>query len=166
MTAAPLSVTRQGVFAYVLALVAICADQASKQWILHGVRLTPGIPVPVLPVFRLSLVWNRGFSFGLLSETSLARWGLFLFSIAVAVVLAIWARRASRWLPALALGLIMGGAVGNAIDRVRLGAVVDFLDFTNLGFPWVFNVADSAITVGVALLLLDSLLTRPAPATS
>ncbi len=156
-------VTPLGLFAYALALVAIVADQASKTWVLHGVRLVEGAPVTVLPIFRLSLVWNRGFSFGLLSETSLARWGLFVFSVGVAIALAVWARRAVRWLPAVALGLIIGGAIGNAVDRVRLGAVVDFLDFTLMGFPWVFNVADSAITVGVVLLLLDSLLTRPRP---
>jgi signal peptidase II len=159
--AATAPVTKLGLFAYALALVAIVADQVSKAWVLHGVHLVEGAPVTVLPIFRLSLVWNRGFSFGLLSESSLARWGLFAFSVAVAIGLAIWARRIARWLPALALGLIMGGAVGNAIDRVRLGAVVDFLDFTRMGFPWVFNVADSAITVGVVLLLLDSVLTRP-----
>jgi signal peptidase II len=164
MTSAFPSLTRQGLFAYALAIAAIAADQLSKSWILHGIRLTEGLPIRVLPIFRLSLVWNRGFSFGLLSGASLARWGLFAFSIAVAIALAVWARRTVRWLPGVALGLIMGGAVGNAIDRVRLGAVVDFLDFTNLGFPWVFNVADSAITVGVVLLLLDSLLTRPAAA--
>ena len=81
----------------------------------------------------------------------------------MAVALAVWARRTVRALPALALGLIMGGAVGNALDRVRLGAVVDFIDVSGIGvFPWVFNVADSAITVGVALLLLDSLVAKPA----
>ena len=69
----------------------------------------------------------------------------------------------SKPLPAAAIGLIMGGAVGNVIDRIRLGVVSDFLDFTQLGFPWVFNVADSAITVGVVLLLLDNLLAPKRP---
>jgi signal peptidase II len=66
-----------------------------------------------------------------------------------------------RPLLATALGLVIGGAIGNLIDRVRFGAVADFLDFSRLYFPWVFNVADSAITIGVLLLILDSL--RPAP---
>ena len=72
------------------------------------------------------------------------------------VALALWPRRPDRLLPAIALGLVIGGALGNLVDRVRFGAVVDFLDFSGLWFPWVFNVADSGITVGVALLLIDS----------
>ena len=76
----------------------------------------------------------------------------------MAVVLAFWVRKAQRPLLGVGLGLVIGGAVGNAIDRIRFGAVVDFLDFQRLGFfPWVFNVADSAITVGVVFLLLDSM---------
>jgi signal peptidase II len=103
------------------------------------------------------MVWNRGVSFGLLTaEVDLARWGLAAFSLIVAIALIVWARRIERPLPALALGFVIGGALGNMIDRVRFGAVVDFLDFSGLWFPWVFNVADSAITVGVALLLIDS----------
>jgi signal peptidase II len=81
-----------------------------------------------------------------------------VFALGVALVLAVSARRQVRWLPAAGLGLIMGGAVGNAIDRVRFGAVVDFIDVSGLGFfPWIFNVADSAVTVGVVLLLVDNL---------
>ena len=80
------------------------------------------------------------------------------FALVVVAALAVWARRVDRPLLAAALGLVIGGAIGNnLIDRVRFGAVADFLDFTGLHFPWVFNVADSAITVGVVLLLLDSL---------
>jgi len=159
------SVTRLGLFAYALAVFTIAADQISKAWMLYGLHLIEYVPIQILPIFRLSLVWNKGFSFGLMSGNSMARWGLFVFSIGVAIALGLlWARRTTRWLSALALGLIMGGAVGNAIDRVRIGAVADFLDFTQLGFPWVFNVADSAITVGVILLLLDSLLTKPVKA--
>ena len=74
----------------------------------------------------------------------------------MAAALAVWVRRTDRLVLAVAVGLIMGGAVGNVIDRVRFGAVTDFLDFSRLWFPWVFNVADSAITIGVILLLWDS----------
>ena len=158
------TLSRLGLFAYGLAVIVVAADQASKAFILYGLHLDRLGLVQILPFFRFSLVWNRGFSFGLLAEVDLARWGLTLFSLGVAVALAVWAWRVARWLPAAALGLIIGGAIGNAVDRVRLGAVVDFLDFTQTGvFPWVFNVADSAITVGVILLLLDSLLTRAEP---
>ncbi len=154
-------VTRFGWFAYASAVLIVMADQLSKAWILYGLRLPERGAVTLLPILRLNLTWNPGFSFGLLANVDLARWGLFVFSIGVAIGLALWARRLQRPWPALALGLIMGGAVGNAVDRVRFGAVVDFIDVSGLGvFPWIFNVADSAITVGVILLLLDSLFTR------
>jgi signal peptidase II len=83
---------------------------------------------------------------------------LIAFEVAVVVFIAAWVRRANRPLPALAGGLIMGGALGNIVDRLRLGYVVDFVDIQRLYFPWVFNLADSAITVGVALLLAENLL--------
>ena len=154
--------TRYALLTYALAVIVLILDQLSKTWILYGLHLAEVGTVPLLPFFRLSLVWNRGFSFGLLSQVDLARWLLSIFSLGVAIALVLWARRTTRMLPALGLGFIIGGAVGNAADRLRMGAVVDFLDFTGTGvFPWVFNVADSAITVGVVLLLLDSLLARP-----
>ena len=159
---APRTLTRYALLTYALAVLVLILDQLSKAWILYGLHLADLGMVPILPFFRLSLVWNRGFSFGLLSQVDLARWGLSIFSVGVAIALALWARRTTRVLPALGLGLIIGGAVGNAADRVRMGAVVDFLDFTGTHvFPWVFNVADSGITVGVILLLLDSLLAKP-----
>jgi len=152
--------TSLGLRAYALALVVLVLDQLSKFWVLSVLRLEERGSIELLPVFSLSMVWNRGVSFGLLqAQQDLARWGLVAFSAAVAVALIVWARRVQRPLLAGALGLVIGGAVGNLIDRVRFGAVADFLDVSGLGFfPWVFNVADSAITVGVLLLILDSLL--------
>ena len=94
---------------------------------------------------------------GLVDDADLGRWLLVVFSVVVAIVLVFWARKADRNLLAAALGLVMGGAIGNAIDRARFGAVVDFIDVSRLYFPWVFNIADSGITIGVVLLLLDSL---------
>jgi signal peptidase II len=150
-------VTPYGWLAYGLAAAVIVLDQVSKYWVLHVVDLPARGQIPVTPFFSLSMVWNRGVSFGLLrAEADLARWGLAAFAVVVAVALCVWARKAERTLTGLALGLIIGGAVGNVIDRVRFGAVTDFLDFTGLGFPWVFNVADSGVTVGVALVLLES----------
>jgi len=147
--------------AYLIALVVIVLDQISKYWILNVFRLPAKGSVLVGGPFSLSMVWNRGVSFGLLrAEVDLARWALVGFSLIVAAFLAVWARKIERPLLALSVGLIMGGAVGNAIDRARFGAVADFLDFKALYFPWVFNVADSAITVGVILLLLDSVLSE------
>jgi signal peptidase II len=88
------------------------------------------------------------------------------FSLIVAIALAFWARRADKPYTGLALGLIIGGAVGNFIDRVRTGVVVDFVDVTALYFPWVFNLADGAITIGILLLLAEGLLQRPQGASS
>ena len=158
-------VARLGGLAYGLAAAVIVVDQLSKYWILEVFRLPEKMQVEVLPFFWLSMVWNRGVSFGLLqAEADLARWGLALFSTVVALGLAFWARRVTRPLLAVALGLIIGGAIGNLIDRVRFGAVADFLDFSGLWFPWVFNVADSGITVGVLLLIVDSFRPHPKPA--
>jgi signal peptidase II len=153
-------VSRSGALAYGLAAAVVAADQAMKAWILGGLRLTLGVPTPIWGPLRLTLVENRGVSFGLFSsDAPWTRWALVVFSLGVAAVLGLWVRRAEKPFTGLALGLIIGGAVGNAVDRIRDGVVVDFLDATALHFPWVFNVADSAISVGIALLLIESFLT-------
>jgi len=149
---------RTSLLAYGLAALTIVLDQFSKWWVLDVFDLAARKSVHVGGPFSLTMVWNKGVSFGMLrAEQDFARWALVVFSVVVAGFLAVWARKIERPLLALAVGLVMGGAVGNAIDRARFGAVADFLDFKALYFPWVFNVADSAITVGVILLLLDSL---------
>jgi len=152
--------------AYGLALVVVILDQASKSYLIGPFHLADRESVAILPFFHLTSVANAGVSFGMLQAGgAFGRWMLVAFSTAVVVGLGVWAARNTRLLTALAVGLIMGGAIGNnLIDRVRFGAVVDFLDFRGLGFPWIFNLADSAITVGVALLLLDSLMTPQAAA--
>lgn len=153
------AVTKLGWTAYALAAFVIVADQLSKHWILFVYDLPARFSVPIAGPFSLTMVWNRGVSFGLFrADADLIRWLLAAFSIIVAIVLAVWARKAERPFMAVGLGLVIGGALGNVIDRIRFGAVADFLDFQRLGFfPWVFNVADSAITVGVVFLLLDSM---------
>jgi signal peptidase II len=151
-------VTRLGWTAYGLAALVIALDQAVKAWILGlGLRLYETRPVAGL--LQFTLVPNTGVSFGFLrAEQDVTRWALVGFSLIVAAMIVWWARRAHRPLQALGFGLIVGGAVGNAIDRARFGWVVDFIDVQRIGFfPWIFNVADSAITVGVIALLLDSL---------
>lgn len=151
--------------AYGLALTVIVLDQLTKLWFLSatGEPQLLGLasaPVIVPGVLKFSFVQNQGVSFGLFGGGE-ARWFLSVFSILVAVGLTWWATRADRRLLAAAIGLVIGGAVGNVIDRVRFGYVVDFLDFSSTGlFPWVFNVADSAITVGIILLILDSILSE------
>lgn len=169
--------------AYAIAAAVIALDQITKAWVLYGLHLREVGRIEISPIFDLSFVLNRGVSFGLLAGGETGRWLLTVFSIAVSVALALWVRNADRRLFATAVALIMGGALGNVIDRIRFGGVVDFLDFSGtrfpqglqgfvdsvgLGwinvsgpiFPWVFNVADSAISVGVALLLLDSVLSE------
>ncbi len=156
------AVGRWGAMAFGVAALVAVLDQISKSWVLQALHLTEGASIPVLPVFRLTLVWNRGVSFNLLrADDATGRWLLVLFALAIVCALGVWARKTVRPLTAAALGLIIGGAVGNnLIDRVRFGAVADFLDFSSLHFPMVFNLADAAINVGVALLLLDFLRTE------
>ena len=153
-------VSRLGLFAYGLAAVTVVLDQWSKAWVLGALRLDDLGSIQVLPFFRLTLVENRGVSFGLLrADSAFGRWALVAVAAAVVAWLIWWVRKADRPLFAAAVGLVIGGALGNnLIDRARIGRVVDFLDFSVRYFPGVFNVADSAITVGVVLLLLDNLL--------
>lgn len=144
--------------AYGFALVVIVLDQLSKAWILTGLSLREVGRVMIAdPILNFSYVENTGVSFGLFGGGA-ARWALSVFSLVVAGALAWWALQAERRTLVAAIGLVIGGAVGNAIDRIRFGYVVDFIDFSGTGlFPWVFNIADSAITIGVALLILDSI---------
>jgi signal peptidase II len=136
------------------------ADQLVKWWAMETLIAAPR-GIEVLPVFNLVLVWNRGISFGMFGGGALPPWLLAAFAGAVAIAMGVWLMRAEgRWL-ALALGLIIGGAVGNIVDRLRFGAVADFLDFHIGAYHWpAFNLADASITVGVALLLIDALLIR------
>lgn len=156
---ASLKITRLGWTAYATAAAVLVLDQLSKLWILSFLGREQGASVPLLGPLHLTMVHNYGMSFGLLKNSDWGRWLLIGFSIVVVIGLAIWARKATKLLPALGIGMIIGGAIGNnLIDRVLYGYVVDFIDVSRLYFPWVFNVADSGISVGVALLLLDSFL--------
>lgn len=140
---------------------ALVLDQATKAWILATMTADPR-EIVVTPFFSLVLVWNRGISFGLFDDAGEGtRWILVAVAAVICVVLALWLRRAETVLAATGIGLVIGGAVGNVIDRVRLGAVVDFVDLHGWGWHWpAFNVADAAITVGVVALLADSLFGR------
>ncbi len=143
------------------ALGVLAADQASKYWILHVLDLPDLRQVVVLPVLNLTMVWNRGVTFGLLN--GFGDWGpvvLAVLALAVVVALGFWLHRATSGLMAVSIGAIAGGAIGNVIDRVRYGAVVDFIHAHVGDWSWyVFNIADAAIVCGVAALLLDSQLT-------
>jgi signal peptidase II len=148
----------------VAALVA-GADQLGKAWILALLADRPPAErvVAVAPFLNLVLTWNRGMSFGLFNSDSALN-ALIFTALAVAIVAGLvhWLRRVRQGLLAFAIGLVIGGAVGNVVDRLARGAVVDFLDFHwgALRFPWAFNVADAAISVGVGLMVIDSLLGR------
>ncbi|HEY2132885.1 MAG TPA: signal peptidase II [Acetobacteraceae bacterium] len=148
----------------VTALVVLAADQASKYWVQDILRLQDLGSIALLPVLNLTWVENRGITFGMLSGNSaVASLALCLVALAVVAALGVWLRRAESRLVAIALGAISGGAVGNVIDRLRFGWVVDFIHAHAWGWSWyVFNVADAAIVCGVFALVLDSLRRRKA----
>ncbi len=137
-------------------ILVLVADQVSKFLVLF---LMGPDAIPVTPFFNLVLTYNRGVSFGLLShEARLMPYVLAAVALAIVFALLMWLRQVTRWWMAVAIGLVMGGAVGNAVDRLYLGAVVDFLDFHVAGWHWpAFNIADSAICLGVAVMVYDSL---------
>ncbi|MCW5774046.1 MAG: signal peptidase II [Rhodospirillaceae bacterium] len=142
----------------VLALIVLFLDQVTKVAILEWV-MQPPRTIAVTGFFALVLVWNRGMSFGMLNTGDPAvPWILGALSVAVAVALIWWLARAQRWLVVVGVALVLGGALGNLIDRALYGAVVDFLLLHAGDWHWpAFNLADSAITLGVAALLWDSL---------
>ncbi len=148
---------------WVAALVVLLLDQASKWWVLESLNLDQRGSLPVLPVFDLTFVWNQGISLGLFQQgTAAGRLLLIALTALVTVYLGIWLMRVGERRPALALGLIIGGALGNLVDRIRFGAVADFLHFHALGHSfYIFNLADAAISLGVALLVLDALFGSP-----
>ncbi len=145
-----------------LALVVLLGDQASKYWILNGLDLPALGSVALLPVLNLTMVWNHGVTFGLMAGLGVAGpWLLTAVAVGVVLLLGVWMRRTDRAPVAAALGAIAGGAIGNVIDRLRFGAVVDFIHAHAFGWSWyVFNVADAAIVCGVGVLLLDGVLDR------
>lgn len=144
---------------YGLAGLVFLIDQLSKWWILEIVRLPELGTVPVLPVFSLTFVGNVGVSMGMFAaDSDMGRWLLVAATAAIAAAVGVWiARETNRW-DVAALGLVLGGAFGNILDRIRFGYVVDFLHFfwQEASF-WVFNVADAAITCGVIMLLVKAL---------
>jgi signal peptidase II len=156
---------RPGVLA---ALAVLVLDQASKLWLLFVFDIARRGAVQVTPFFDLVLAWNVGISFGWFqSDSPLTQIALMAIKAVAVIVLAIWMARSRTLLATIALGLIIGGAIGNAIDRFAYGAVVDFALFhVQIGgktFSWyVFNLADVAIVAGVAALLYDSFLGVPA----
>lgn len=143
----------------IVAAATLVADQANKLWLLHIYDIGAKGTVTLTPFFDLVLVWNRGISYGLFPQDSAAgRFGLIAFAILASLALVVWLARITTGLSAVAIGLIIGGGVGNLIDRIAYGAVADFYAFHAFGFEWyIFNIADVAIVAGVIGLLYDSL---------
>jgi signal peptidase II len=150
------SMTRLGV---TVAVLVFGLDQLTKWAALYVLDL-PDRPIVVTPFLNLVMVWNRGVTFGMLNSTgALAPWLLSGLALAVVIGLLVWLGRTEHWLNAIGLGLVIGGALGNVVDRLRYGAVVDFLDFHAAGYHWpAFNVADAAICIGAGVIVLDGLL--------
>jgi signal peptidase II len=152
----------------IVAFAVLALDQASKLWLLFVFDIAHRGTVKITPFLDLVLAWNVGISFGWFQNDGLVAQTILMLVKAVAViVLAIWMARSKTLMATLALGLIIGGAIGNAIDRFAYGAVVDFVLFhvqlAGNTFNWyVFNLADVAIVAGVATLLYDSFLGVPA----
>lgn len=139
-----------------LAFTVFVFDQATKLWIVEGLGLTHRLRIDVWPGFiTFIMAWNRGINFGVLaSDLSLMRWLLAALAAAISAGVALWAlRRRERWFT-IGSGLLIGGALGNAVDRIRYGAVADFLNVTCCGItnPYAFNVADIAIFGGAVVL--------------
>ena len=158
------SLSRLGVAA---ALLSAVADQALKLWLLFVFDLPARGAVRLTPFLDLVLIWNKGISYGLFQQDGpVGQWALLALKIVAVALLWIWLSRSNSRLTALSLGLIIGGAIGNGIDRIAYGAVADFvllhLTTGSFSFKWyVFNLADAAIVAGVAGLLYDSLARRP-----
>jgi signal peptidase II len=147
-----------------IAAAVVCLDQLTKWWIVETV-MKPPRAIEITPFFNLVMGWNRGISFGFFNNDSpLNSWVLPLVTVLIVCFLAVWLARARFVVVGTALGLIIGGALGNLIDRIRYGAVADFLDFHAFEYHWpAFNVADAAITVGAAVLVWDSLFAGEKP---
>lgn len=156
-------------FGMISAGIVLLLDQFVK-WLVTGpleLDYLAGEPVDLLPIFRLRFVANQGVSLGLLQAGSdAARWGLVALTAAIAIGVVVWMARERNRQDQVALGLVLGGAIGNIVDRVRLGYVVDYADlhFGEWSPFLVFNLADAAITFGVLILLARAVLVRDKPA--
>jgi signal peptidase II len=150
------------------AAVVAAVDQGVKLWLLYDFGLADRGRVALSPFLDLVLAWNTGVSFGMFQQSGpLGQWALFALKVIAVALLGIWLIRTGSRLSGIALGMIIGGAVGNAIDRVVHGAVLDFVLFHLAGATWtfqwyVFNLADAAIVAGVAVLMYESLFVRDA----
>jgi signal peptidase II len=143
-----------------VALVVLALDQASKSWLLYGLKMQAHDRIAITRFLDFYLLWNQGISFSLFQQgTPAGRWALLGLTMTATVLLSVWLWRSKSRIVSAGLGAIVGGALGNGYDRFTYDAVVDFIDFHAFGYhPFVFNVADTAITLGVILLLAEGLI--------
>jgi signal peptidase II len=151
----------------ILSTLVLALDQATKIVVVDAMNLAERLRIDVWPGFvTLKMGWNRGINFGLFaSDSEAARWGLAAMALAISAGVGIWALRRAEPLFTLGAALVIGGAIGNAIDRLRWGAVADFLNVTCCGLvnPYAFNVADIAIFAGAAAIIFTPGADAPAP---
>lgn len=142
-------------------LVILVSDQLTKYWIVFFIMRPPQV-IEIFPFFNLVMGWNYGVSFGMLnSATEISKWLLPSIIIIIIAGLLVWLLKADNLRQSIGLGFIIGGAIGNLIDRIRFGAVADFLDIHILDYHWpAFNIADAGITIGALLMILDTLLAK------
>ena len=154
---------RLSAFGLAVAAVTCLVDQASKFWLISQLELASRRDVPLTPFVDLVLTWNTGISYGLFQQQGpIGEWALFAFKLGAVIFMWVWLTRATSRLTVAALGLIIGGAVGNAADRLHWPGVMDFvllhIETSSFECRWyVFNLADVAIVAGVAALLYESL---------
>jgi len=147
----------------IIVIAVIALDTLTQAWVFSALQ-EDSRAVTVTPFFNLVEVWNHGVSFGMFNKLAYGKWLLSGMAIIITLILLRWLFRTNDRLTAIALSLIIGGAIGNTIDRLRFGAVADYLDFHAFGYHWpAFNFTDTAIFIGVVFLVAESFL-RPQPA--
>ena len=141
-----------------IALATLSLDQFHKWAMLEVVHIAERQPIRLTPFFDLVILWNNGISFGMFQRYANGRFILSLVALTIIFILLLWLRKINKSGESFAIGLVMGGALGNVIDRLRFGAVADFFDFHVAGYHWpAFNVADSAVCVGAFILCYTSI---------
>lgn len=144
-----------------IALITLGIDQWNKWWFLNVFDIANRPPVEVTGFFNIVMVWNYGISFGMFSGHNQPI-PLIIMALAIVLVLLVWLARSDDRLSMWGIGFVIGGALGNVIDRARFGAVADFFDFHVAGYHWpAFNIADSAIFIGVVVLCIQSIMQPP-----
>lgn len=144
-------------YGLIIALATLALDQLSKYWMLHVFKLADRAPVEIMPFLNLDVVWNTGISFGMLNQFGMNNaMVLVMISVFICAALFGWLHKVQEASMARAIGFVLGGALGNIIDRYRFGSVFDFIDLHLGNWHWpAFNVADAAICLGVFLILIN-----------